>query len=333
MDPFAKLPTEIILLILESCCDFTSLDGLQQISSRAEQAFNTSYKAIAEHVLRKCSLTSEGLHNEFTLLASIESTKYTPIALLERLDRLSGGAVRPISISATNSLAAVRQAVSTAAKVHLTACACLQHLFDRLESAKPRRPIAPAAEIIERMHGELPGFDGETSQFAIDPPSWIETHRTHRGLWDLELFRHIYNAASTHWSWSSRELDFFTEQYVEWCRLEWGLEGIRTISECVVDLCSTEPTDVSHRFPFLIAIPSPATLKLQVCWSLPAAPIDIQVDLIWGRRRSMAKGRNEVFRYYNALGGGDKGPNNPLWKLDFRAFRRLGIPLWEGWRF
>lgn len=32
------------------------------------------------------------------------------------------------------------------------------------------------------------------------------------------------------------------------------------------------------------------------------------------------------------LRGGAKGPPNPLWELDFRAFRRVGIPLWDRWR-
>ncbi|KAJ5440833.1 hypothetical protein N7491_003239 [Penicillium cf. griseofulvum] len=301
MDPFAKLPAEIILLILESCCDFTSLDGLQQISPRAELAFNASYRTVTEHVLKKCPLTSEGLHNEFTLLASIESTTFTPTALLEQLDSLSG-------------------AVSAAAKVHITACACLQHLFTRLQSTKPQRPIAPAIDLIEWVHGKG------------DPPSWIESYRTHRGLWHLELFRHIYNAASTRWSWSTHDLDFFAEQYVEWCRLEWGLQGIQTISECVVDLCVNEPTIMSRRFSFLIAIPSPTDLGLRACWSLPVVPTDTRVDSTWGRRRATANGRSTVLHYYNALCGGDKGPHKPLWKLDFQAFRRLGIPLWDGWR-
>ncbi|KAJ5374790.1 hypothetical protein N7517_006796 [Penicillium concentricum] len=284
MDPFAKLPTEIILLILESCCDFASLDGLQKISSRAEQVFNIS---------------------------------------------LSGGALQSASVSSINSLAAARQAVTTAAKVHHTSCACLQHLVNRLESAKPHRPIAPAADLTERMHGRLPESHGETSLLAIYPPSWIESYRTHRGLWNLELFRHIYNAAPTRWSWSTHDLDFFTEQYVEWCRLEWGLDGIQTISECVVDLCFTAPTTLSHRFLFLIAIPSPTNLALRACWSLPVVPTDTQVGSTWGRCRSTAEGRSNVLHSYS---GGKQGPHNPLWKLDFREFRRLGIPLWDGWR-
>ncbi|KAJ5504121.1 hypothetical protein N7463_006995 [Penicillium fimorum] len=329
MDPFAKLPTEIILLILESCCDFTSLDGIQQISLRAEQAFNISYKTVAEHVLKNCPLTSEGLYNEFTLLASFESTSFTPTALLEQLDSLSGGALQPVSISTINSLAAVRQAVSTAAKVHHTACTCLQHLFDRLETAKPRRSIAPAANLTERMHGRLPETSGETFHLAIYPPSWTESHRTHRSLWNLELFRHIHNAASTRWSWSTHDLDFFAEQYVEWCRLEWELDGIQTISECVVDLCFTEPTSLSHRLSFLIAIPSPADLVLRACWPLPVAPTDTQADLTSGRCQSTVKGRNNVLHYDTS---GEKGPHEPLWKLDFREFRRLGIPLWDGCR-
>lgn len=155
----------------------------------------------------------------------------------------------------------------------------------------------------------------------------------HHGLWNLELFGHIYNAASTRWSWSTHDLNCFVEQYVEWCRFRWGLEGIQTISECVVDLCPTEPTILNRRFSFLIAIPSPSDLALQTCWSLPVVPVDTQVNAAWGRLRCFPKRRNTVLNYYNAvLRGGAKGPPNPLWELDFRAFRRVGIPLWDRWR-
>ncbi|KAJ5467309.1 hypothetical protein N7475_005061 [Penicillium sp. IBT 31633x] len=332
MDPFAILPTEIILLILESCCDFTSLNGLQQISPRVEQVFNTSYKTITEHVLKKCSLTSEGLHKQFALLASVEYTTFTPTTVLEQLYGLSGKAVRPVSISSINSLAAVRQAVETAAKVHIYACACLQHLLCRVESAKPRHPIASATDVLSWVRGSLPEPKSETFQMTVDPPSWIEYYRTHRGLWNLELFDHIYNAASTRWSWSTYDLENFVEQYVEWCQYMWGQEEVQAISECVYDLCPTEPTTLSHRFPFLIAVPSPADLTLRTCCHLPMAPTDTQVDTMWGRGRSTAQSKNNVLQYYNMLRGGQNGPLNPLLKLDFKAFRRVGIPLWDKWR-
>lgn len=96
----------------------------------------------------------------------------------------------------------------------------------------------------------------------------------------------------------------------------------------MVDLCSTEPTILNHRFSFLIAIPSPSDLALQTCWSLPVVPADTQVNAAWGRLRCLPKRRNNVLNYYNGvLRGGAKGPPTPLWELDFRAFRRVGIPL------
>lgn len=107
LDRFAKFLTEIIYQILESCCDFTSLDGLQQISPRVEEAFNGSFKNITEHVLRNYSLTSHGLHYYFTRLASILSTSFTPQALLEELAGSPGDSLRPISLSTTHSLATV----------------------------------------------------------------------------------------------------------------------------------------------------------------------------------------------------------------------------------
>ncbi|KAJ5649876.1 uncharacterized protein N7484_003599 [Penicillium longicatenatum] len=232
MDPFAKLPTEIIWQILESCCDFTSLDGLQQISPRAKEVYNSSFKRITEHVLRNCSLTSHGLHYYFTRLASILSTSFTPQALLEELAGSPGDVMRPIPLSTTHSLAAVHQTVNAAAKIHLTACACLQRFINRLESAEPRRPMAPVTTVVDWMHGRIPPpKGGELIQFDVDPPTWIEVYRTHRGLWKLELFHQIHNAATNYWLWSTHDLDYFVEQYLEWCQYPGGTEELQTISD------------------------------------------------------------------------------------------------------
>ncbi|KAJ5132057.1 hypothetical protein N7448_006215 [Penicillium atrosanguineum] len=229
MDPFAKFPTEIVCQILESCCDFTSLDGLQQISPR---------------------------------------------------------------------------------------------------SVEPRRPMASDANVVDWVNRRLPPpKGGELIQFDVDPPSWIETYRTHRGLWKLELFHQIHNAATNHWLWSTHDLDCFIEQYLEWCRYPGGIEELQTISECVVDLCSSKPTILSHRASYLVAIPLLFDLTVQTCWPLPNIQ-DTQVDSTWRRSPRFVKGRNAVLGSFNALRGGEKGRSyHALWKVDFKAFRRIGIPL------
>ncbi|CEO58406.1 hypothetical protein PMG11_03135 [Penicillium brasilianum] len=334
MDPFAKIPTEIIRKILELCHDFTSLDGLQQISPRVKEAFEGSFKNITEQVLRNCSLTSHGLHYYFTLLSSIRSTSFTPQALLEELASPPGDIMRPISLSTTHSLAAVQQTVNTAAKIHLTACACLQHLLNRLKSAEPHRPMASTATVVDwtvdRRHP--PPKAGEIIRFDVDPPSWIETYRTHRGLWKLELFQQIHHAATNHWLWSTHDLNYFIEQYLEWCLWPGGIEEPQTISECVVVLCSSAPTILSHQAPYLVAVPSPAELTVHTCWPLPNVQ-DTEVDSKWGRSPRYVQNRNSVLSSFNALRGGEKGRGyHILWKVDFKAFRQLGIPLWDMWR-
>ncbi|KAJ5523186.1 hypothetical protein N7513_012730 [Penicillium frequentans] len=340
MDPFAKLPIEIIWQILESCCDFTSLDGLQQISSRVKEAFNGAFKKITENVLRNCSFTSNGLDYYFIFLASILSTSYTPQALLAELagSPWTWNIERPISLSTTHSLAAVHQTINTAARIHLTACACLQRFINRLESAQPRRPMASITEAVDWWHnGHPPPKGGELIQFDVDPPSWIECYRAHRGLWKLDLLDQIHNAATNHWLWSAHDLDCFTKQYLELIQYPGGIEEIQTVSECVVDLYSSKPNSskpkiLSHRDPYLVTVPSPTDLTIQTCWPLPNIQ-DTQVDMKWCRVPEAVKVRNGVLGSFNCLRRGEKGRGwNALWKVDFKAYRRLGIPLWDKWR-
>ncbi|CAG8195634.1 unnamed protein product [Penicillium salamii] len=334
MDPFAKFPIEIIWEILESCCDFTCLEGLQQVSPRVEQAFNGSYKTITESVLRKCSHASQGLHGYFTLLVSIRSMPFTPAALLEELNGLSEGDVRPVSLSATHFLAAVRQTVTTAAKIHLTACACLQCLLNRLEAAKPRLPMASSSDVAKWAYERHPPpKGGEVIKFDVDPPSWIESYRTHRCLWILELLDEIHNAATKRWMWSVPDLNDFIEKYLEWCESWGGLKELQTISECVINLSSSQLTILSPRPSFIVAIPPPNDLMLQACWPLPILEEDATFNSKWQRAPDFARTGTNVGAYFNMLRGGQKGRGrHPLWKLDFKAFRRLGIPLWDKWR-
>ncbi|CAG8036144.1 unnamed protein product [Penicillium salamii] len=333
MDPFAKLPTEIIWQILESCDDFTSLEGLQQVSPQVEQAFNGSYKTITESILRNCSHASRGLHGYFTLLVSIQSMPFTPAALLGELLSLSEGDARPVSLPATHTQAAVRQTVATAAKIHRTACACLRCLLNRLEAAEPRLPLASSSDVAKWAHGRhAPPKGGQVIQFNVDPPSWIESYRTHRGLWTLELLGEIHNAATKRWMWSVPELnDFIEKTYLKWCDHWGGLEELETISECVIDLSSSQP--IILRPSLIAAIPPPNDLMLKACWPLPTVEEDATFNSKWHRAPHFARTGNNVGDYFNMLRGGQNGRgSHPLWKVDFKAFRKLGIPLWDNRR-
>jgi hypothetical protein len=332
MDPFAKLPVEIIWQILESC-DFAGLDGLQQISPRVEQAFNSWFKKITESVLINCSHACQGLHGYFTLLASIQSTPFTPETLLAELTSLSENAEqvlsrntgRGISLS-THSLAAVRHTIGTAAKIQFLACACFQCLLTRLESAKPRLPGGSHAELDKWIQKKGPAPQGgEFFQFEIDPPSWIESYRMHRSLWRLELFHQIHDAAINRWLWSTNEMNYFIEEYLEWLHYP---EELETVSECIVDLCSSKPPILNPQAPFFIAVPPPNL-------TLPTWPLPMVEDTpdSWSRCPNSALYTNPVRSYFKMLRSGEKGRGwHTLWQLDFRMFRRLGLPLWDKWR-
>ncbi|KAB8208664.1 hypothetical protein BDV34DRAFT_222342 [Aspergillus parasiticus] len=86
IDPFQKLPAEIIVHILESCWDFISFDGLLQISSKADEVFDTYYPKIAEAVLTSCSMTSGFNGHKFRLVAAIQAAAIGPDTLRKYLE-------------------------------------------------------------------------------------------------------------------------------------------------------------------------------------------------------------------------------------------------------
>jgi hypothetical protein len=101
-------------------------------------------------------------------------------------------------------------------------------------------------------------------------------------------------------------MDHFIEQYLEICQHLRGWEELQTVSECVVDLCSSKPPFLSHQTSSLIAIPPPTNLALQIYWPLPMVE-DTPVNLEWSRSPSSILFTNVILAYFNMLRGGGKG--------------------------
>ncbi|KAJ5494577.1 hypothetical protein N7463_010664, partial [Penicillium fimorum] len=298
-------------LILESCSDFASLDGLLKTSARADQVFRQYYKTITEQY-------------EFRNFILLESGKYIPSRLPDLIDGARTTAAMTLSLPSTHSYNDVREAVSTAASICFAASACLSLLLDRLAAAEPRRVVGSVSAAVEWVAGRWPEPPNETFRVESRPLSWCEIYRMHRVLWTLATFQCVHRAANTRWSWSSEDLSQFTEQYVD----EWRLEELQTALECLKVVYPEETVILDQLFPFLVSIPlvnnstSPARL------SIPEPPSHTTINLgglcVWSAGR-----RNQAIGSHSILCRTHRSTKNPLLHVDFRAYRRIGIPIWD----
>ena len=337
MDPFSAIPAEIIVSILEACTDFASLDGLLRTSARADQVFGEYYQTITERVMKNCPIISQGLQYAFRNVALVESdSMFTPSTLPELGDDRYATSVTPFALPASCSLEGVRKAISIATSISRAAFACIDVLLERFSAAEPRRVIddhGQAFEWVEGRSSESPS--SEPFRVRYYPPSWAEIYRTHRILWTLAIFDCVLHAVNTRWEWSLEDKTSFIEQYVKECQPAWRAEELKTIAECLGDICPSETRTLDDRCPFLVTVPSPEKMP-----SIPPAH-----SIIPDSSKNSTEEKDWKMIYWK--GGGPNGAigthrslcaafrsiwNQPLKYVNFRAFRRLGIPIWDNWR-
>ena len=335
MDPFSTFPPEVIVSILEFCADFASLDGLLRTSTRADQVFGVYYKTITERVMKNCPILSHGLQYEFRNIVLLESdATFTPSSLPELLDGAYTTSIVPLSLPTDSSFGAVRKTISIAASICHAASACIHILLDRLMIAEPRRVVGSTSNSVEWIQGRLSEPPSEPIRITYHPPSWAETYRTHRILWTLATFSSVLHAANSRWDWSLEDKNSFTERYVKECWLKWRLQELQTIAECLAVIYPSETISLDNRFPFLVTIPSlekspstaPARLILPTPSKNPAADQDWE-QIYWraGRQNGAVGTYRNHLRFHQYV-------MHPLKYVDFQAFRRLGIPIWDNWR-
>ncbi|KAE8162347.1 hypothetical protein BDV40DRAFT_300536 [Aspergillus tamarii] len=341
-DPFQKLPAEIIIQILESCWDFTSLDGLLQISSKANEVFDTYYPSITEAVLASCSMTLGFNGHKFRLIVAIQAAAIGPRTLQKFLRDKEWDPMPPVMESVFWSLECsdpIRQAIKSAAKVHRLACVCYDSFIEKIKKTKPARPNVNEDEMHDWLCFNAPVR--ATMPFppdAIHHPSFVEQFWLHRALWAFELYSYIYRAATTRWNWSPKKLGRYTGAFLIFPnQMNWHEDEHLTITQCMRCLSRKAPIQLSSYYPWLIELPSPDDLVINSCRALPD-PVDIndlgnKVDRSWGRGPGFAKFSGPGMETFRSVCLQNRvKPDSPLFQCDLRVFRGLGIAFWDEWR-
>lgn len=333
MDPFSTIPAEIIVTILEACTDFVSLDGLLRASARAGRVFGEYYQTITERVMKSCPIISQGLQYAFRNIALLESDSiFTPSTLLGLEDDRYATLVTPLALPASCSLEGVRKAVGIAASIPRAAFACIDVLLERFSAAEPRRVINDHGQAFNWVVGRSEPPLSEPFRVKYHPPSWAEIYRVHCTLWTLTIFDCVLHAANTRWEWSLEDKTSFIEQYIKECRPTWRVEELKTIAECLGDIYPGEIRTVDGRCPFLVTIPSPEKiLSISPAYSIISDSLkNLTEGKDWDWIYWKGRGPNSAIGIYRSLFAAFRSTwNQPLNYVNFRAFRRLGIPIWD----
>ncbi|KAL4962468.1 uncharacterized protein BDV14DRAFT_210621 [Aspergillus stella-maris] len=344
MDPFDKLPPELIQLILTQADDFVGVESLLSVSPRVAAVLQ------ARPTILHDLLSS----NPITTLPHIRRLCYGIIHLntmhCSDFDSYLRVDETP-KIEYTDALAIIL----LGARVQRLACACLSRMKQRFMSTLRRVPAATQS-------------GADLANNASRPFSWMEEYRVYSSLWHLQHYSTLRKTASERWDWSTGLLDSLA-----WYTHYHGLNGftderIWTVAAILADMglepiYGHNPAQIQHvpvaleregemPLPFFESFDLPsspnatsentvdtaAPLRLSTqsnvpVWSSPPIPENNKVSEAWHLSPEFCTWEQrhvEDFRTKATV-----MPNRPKGTdilSYFRPWRRMGLVIWDSWR-
>ncbi|KAJ5995783.1 hypothetical protein N7481_002760 [Penicillium waksmanii] len=360
MDGLERIPTEVLIIIIEHVDDFYGLDSLLRCLPRAAIIFQTHSVRITEKVLRACSITkplpkvglidrdilnpsrdqdsslsipntfSCDIHRFFREIVCIRTPSFrSKFPELSISTTMSISSERCLSLhfrgrSQSEASDVMRGMIKVAAQIQRLACACLCLMLGNLEDA-----IKGAPDIhVRRAHA------------AFGPFSWIEELRVYRALWILQIYSDIYAAVrSTGWN---KEYEWALEGYAHKRGLSHAMtEEVRTVYEVLKEVVIPSPPAIPPRFqdkfydylPFLLSLELKKGIDFPIWAPPPILPLDDEVGDSWylsPRYRHLTTERVDDFDKLPRQGAISKVYTS---KDDWNSFKPLGIYIWDPWRY
>ncbi|CAG7937630.1 unnamed protein product [Penicillium salamii] len=323
MDPFRRLPVELMFQILEDMDDYVGVESLISVSRPARAAFHMDSYAIVDAIITSNPITTQPdvkrlVHNIVIL--------HTP-AVTEEDEASQRFKWQQIG----------SRVLHIAAQIQRLACACL---------AKLRREFASAVGL-EPLH----------AQRANEPFSWIEEYRMYWALWHLRSFSDYTKYVGKHRSslYDSGDPPPKLIQDVDIDPTSHGVhvflkEIIWTAAVTLEDLKTCPMTrspgvlkpehrntlswDMDTDVPFFRSFELPRSVETQYSiWSPPPIPTASVMTSHWRLRPKHCKDPSPQTNLFRSLRFqvSRRGPNRRGMD-DILRYRRCGVLLWDKWR-
>lgn len=177
MDPFQRLPAELVGQILRNAADFVGVDSLITVSRQARAIFQANSCLIIQGLISLNSITSQlEIKKLLSSIALIHRPSICCASLDEYMQLASGeeGALEPPLQQNTDSDLACR-ILRIAAQIQRWTCVCLSAL---------RQGLATAV-----------GTSSTLTQKANEHFSYLEEYRVYWALWQLRCYSDLRKAA------------------------------------------------------------------------------------------------------------------------------------------
>ncbi|KAL4864930.1 hypothetical protein BDV12DRAFT_188581 [Aspergillus spectabilis] len=357
MDPFSKLPAEIIQEIVCQGADFIGVNSLLTVSPWVNAVFRAQPQLITSHLITFNPMTqTQAIQDLCWKVTLIHCPIFSSTSLDDYIEQTRPPQTRytfPGYVS-TDDLSRI---IQITAQIQRLMCICLSTMQRSFLSALRTQP--------------------EQAQNANDSFSWIEQYRVAWALWHLQHFSDLQTAARIRWNWSAGSLSRL-DQYLVWNKIDRPLaEQIWTVAAVLADLGlhptyqtlalnaleiirphaptgpprvqlqdqpDQEPTRPIWHYPTEAPLPFFPSLHLPQaieppytpCSCTPTPSPDIEnsrVSHYWGLTLDHgAKASRQVamFTIFGSQMSQEPDPDYTLWQM--RPFRRLGVVIWDPWR-
>lgn len=340
MDPFQRLPAELVGQIIRNTADFVGVDSLITVSRQARAVFQLNSSSIVQDLVSSNSITSQPeikkllSHIAFIHRPSIRCTSLDEY--MQLANREEGALGLPFCQKDSDSDLACR-ILRIAAQTQRLACACLSAL---------RQGLATAV-----------GTSSNRTQMANGPFSYLEEYRVYWALWHLRRYSDLRKTAGQKWMWSREEINKL-DSYTALSGIhDFRAEQIWTVASVLVELgarlaspSTGESQELQHAsaaaWDLAPNTPIPVFLSFELArsienndsmlWCPPQTPIEDPVTKAWKLTVSYCNrpsGQTMLFRSLRqqALRGRPDRPPSVAMN-NIRPYRRSGVLLWDSWR-
>ncbi|KAJ5971922.1 uncharacterized protein N7479_001840 [Penicillium vulpinum] len=335
MDPFERLPAEIIIEILLFTSDFVGIESLLTVSPRVRTIFHSRPGPLFQELVAFNSITSASpiqkiiqkvqfLHNSSFNFHGIEEYRQCTGSLQDQ----------PVIHTDVTEVSRMMQ---ISAQIQRLACKCLwtmQQNFISIVSASPAGNLSRSIR----------------AQKAAKPFSWVEESTIYWALWHLRHYSDLHSYG-TRLNWTEESMKTI-QKYQTWNDID-GLapEIITTVAAVLSDLglspiyppypYMNEPGEsIRGAWWWILETPPPLFKSFDLesmdiaIWPSPPTPPDDIVTAAWLlNEERCGKVPTQMGMYKNwARIRAFQGPNPDYTLLRIQPYRRLGVLLWDPWR-
>ncbi|KAL4862679.1 hypothetical protein BDV12DRAFT_178490 [Aspergillus spectabilis] len=345
MDPFTRLPPELIVKIIVRVADFSAAESVILASPWVKAVFQ-GQPTIIHELIQSDPITS--LPEIQKLLHDI-SLIQTSLVQCDSLTDYQLKSDKTTAVEYTEELSTC--IIHLAARTQRLACACLALIQSNFVSALSKCEV-PTISVFDRV------------QKASEPFSFTEEYRVYSSLWHLQHYSSLRQAATGRWGWDESSIQAL-DAYITWNKIYWRTERIWTTAALLSDLglpliyghhpfqhyqprlaqdpegeessrgAWTFPEDTPLPFfPSFNLPPAQYISNLSRIWASPPPPDKTEGteawDLIPEHRKFQPPHCMLFSRETSSLTRGWEPTSHAF--IDFRPWRRLGIPIWDSWR-